>query len=243
LGSAGAVRLVGVTPRMSWRSSVIAIDVMPRWSAARWNSKHNRLLSELIPSSLGPPINGGVDPLVLPATPDKLAWPSCYLSIAWLAVQSSLLRADGNGSSAIADLRGLNLRGAPNQGHSRDPHQGPDLPSLIDKVVCSKRAPAMNPWRQNPDPFFSSESYLDDLLRVAASLLSDIQSAEDCLHDVFVDFAGAVDGSMIHSNLKSYLISCVANRARDQLRKKTRQSKCQLEPVRFSPLTRLAGSQ
>ena len=69
------------------------------------------------------------------------------------------------------------------------------------------------------------EKYIDDLLRVAASLLSDIQSAEDCLHDVFVDFAGSVDGSMIHSNLKSYLISCVANRARDQLRKQIMQSK------------------
>ena len=69
------------------------------------------------------------------------------------------------------------------------------------------------------------EKYIDDLLRVATSLLSDIQSAEDCLHDVFVDFAGSVNGSIIHSNLKSYLISCVANRARDQLRKQIRQSK------------------
>ena len=71
------------------------------------------------------------------------------------------------------------------------------------------------------------EKYIDDLLRVATSLLSDIQSAEDCLHDVFVNFAGTVNGSMIHSNLKSYLISCVANRARDQLRKQIRQSKSQ----------------
>ena len=73
------------------------------------------------------------------------------------------------------------------------------------------------------------EKYVDDLLRVAMSLLSDVQSAEDCLHDVFVDFAGNVNGSMIHSNLKSYLISCVANKARDQLRSKARQSKCQAE--------------
>ncbi|HUU16811.1 MAG TPA: hypothetical protein VMW72_06670, partial [Sedimentisphaerales bacterium] len=26
------------------------------------------------------------------------------------------------------------------------------------KVVGSKRAPAMNPWKQNPDPFFRSKS-------------------------------------------------------------------------------------
>ncbi|MHC4327507.1 MAG: RNA polymerase sigma factor [Planctomycetota bacterium] len=76
------------------------------------------------------------------------------------------------------------------------------------------------------------EKYIDDLLRVATSLLSDIQSAEDCLHDVFVDFAGNVNGSMIHSNLKSFLISCVANRARDQLRSKARQSTCQPEQLR-----------
>ena len=75
------------------------------------------------------------------------------------------------------------------------------------------------------------EKYIDDLLRVATSLLSDIQSAEDCLHDVFVNFAGTIDDSMIHSNLKSYLISCVANRARDQLRSKARQSTYQPEQL------------
>ena len=75
------------------------------------------------------------------------------------------------------------------------------------------------------------EKYIDDLLRVATSLLSDIQSAEDCLHDVFVDFAGSIDGSVIRSNLKSYLISCVANRARDQLRKQIRQSKNQRDKL------------
>ncbi|UCC97023.1 MAG: sigma-70 family RNA polymerase sigma factor [Phycisphaerales bacterium] len=75
------------------------------------------------------------------------------------------------------------------------------------------------------------EKYIDDLLRVAVSLLSDIQGAEDCLHDVFVDFSGAHDGSMIHNNLKSYLVSCVANRARDLLRRRARQSKCQPEPL------------
>lgn len=92
------------------------------------------------------------------------------------------------------------------------------------------------------------EKYIDDLLRVATSLLSDIQSAEDCLHDVFVNFAGTVDGSMIHSNLKSYLISCVANRARDQLRSKARQSTYQPEqlcsrPVSTSPAKQLIDTE
>ncbi len=92
------------------------------------------------------------------------------------------------------------------------------------------------------------EKYIDDLLRVATSLLSDIQSGEDCLHDVFVDFAGTVNSSMIHSNLKSYLISCVANRARDQLRSKARQSKCQPEqlcsaPISMSPTKQLIDAE
>ena len=75
------------------------------------------------------------------------------------------------------------------------------------------------------------EKYSDDLLAVAASLLSDVHAAEDCLHDVFVSFAGSVNGLEIRRNLKGYLISCVANRARDQLRKRLREQDCQLNEV------------
>ena len=71
------------------------------------------------------------------------------------------------------------------------------------------------------------EKYMDDLLAVAASLLSDVHAAEDCLHDVFVSFAGAV-------SLKGYLVSCVANRARDQLRKKPRQPASRLGQLKES---------
>ena len=81
------------------------------------------------------------------------------------------------------------------------------------------------------------EKYIEDLLRVAISLLYNIQSAEDCLHDVFVDFAGTVDGSMIHRNLKSYLVSCVANRARDQLCSRARQSVRQREQICSPPMS------
>ncbi len=35
-----------------------------------------------------------------------------------------------DGPSAIADLRGLNLRGALNQGHSRNPRQGAKLDTV-----------------------------------------------------------------------------------------------------------------
>lgn len=92
------------------------------------------------------------------------------------------------------------------------------------------------------------EKYIDDLLQVALSLLSDIQSAEDCLHDVFVDFAASCDGLMIHNNLKRYLVSCVANRARDHLRKVTRQSKCSSgqfcsPEIQISPATQLIAAE
>ena len=78
------------------------------------------------------------------------------------------------------------------------------------------------------------EKYMNILLTVAVSLLSDVDAAEDCLHDVFVGFAGAVGDSPIRSNLKSYLISCVANRARDRLRKKARKHNRKLEESDFT---------
>ncbi|MEE9365778.1 MAG: RNA polymerase sigma factor [Dehalococcoidales bacterium] len=68
------------------------------------------------------------------------------------------------------------------------------------------------------------ERYMDDLLTVAVSLLSDVHSAEDCVHEVFVSFAGAVNRLTIRHNLKGYLLRCVANRARDQLRKRRKEA-------------------
>ena len=65
------------------------------------------------------------------------------------------------------------------------------------------------------------EKYKDDLLTVAMSFLGDINAAEDCLQDVFVWFAGAAADLNVRQNLKGYLLTCIANRARDRLRKKT----------------------
>jgi len=59
------------------------------------------------------------------------------------------------------------------------------------------------------------EKYLDDLLAIAVSLLSDVHAAEDCLHDVFVKLVSDTKGIKVRFNLKGYLICCVANRARD----------------------------
>ena len=68
--------------------------------------------------------------------------------------------------------------------------------------------------------------YKDDLITVARSLVYDIDTAEDCLQDVFVSLAS--DGCRIHSNLKGYLLSSVVNRARDYLRKRATQSNSQV---------------
>ncbi len=75
------------------------------------------------------------------------------------------------------------------------------------------------------------EKYSDALTAVALSLVADINTAEDCLHDAFVDFASTVPILRIHGNLRSYLISCVANRARDLLRKKARSANLNIELV------------
>jgi RNA polymerase sigma-70 factor (ECF subfamily) len=68
--------------------------------------------------------------------------------------------------------------------------------------------------------------YKDDLLTIARSLIYDINTAEDCLQDVFVSLAS--DGCKIQSNLKGYLLTCVVNRARDHLRRRAVQSNCQV---------------
>jgi RNA polymerase sigma-70 factor (ECF subfamily) len=73
------------------------------------------------------------------------------------------------------------------------------------------------------------EKYADILVSVAVTLVSDAQTAEDCLHDAFIDFATIVPALRIHGNLRSYLISCVANRARDLLRKKARSANLNVE--------------
>ena len=68
--------------------------------------------------------------------------------------------------------------------------------------------------------------YKDDLLTVARSLVCDINTAEDCLQEAFVSLVS--DRCKVRGNLKGYLLSCVVNRARDHLRKRTTQSNCQV---------------
>jgi RNA polymerase sigma-70 factor (ECF subfamily) len=67
------------------------------------------------------------------------------------------------------------------------------------------------------------ERYERDLLTLAANLLGEASTAEDVVQDVFVSFVRSVQKFHLRGSLKGYLITCVANRSRDLLRKKKRQ--------------------
>lgn len=62
------------------------------------------------------------------------------------------------------------------------------------------------------------EKYLDYLLGVAMAFLNDSHAAQDVVHDVFVSLAQSADTFRLTGNLKHYLATCVANRAKDRLR-------------------------
>jgi len=62
------------------------------------------------------------------------------------------------------------------------------------------------------------EKYEEHLLASAISLLYDVGSAEDVVHDVFVSFAQSADKLKLNGNLKGYLTRCVVNLARDKIR-------------------------
>jgi len=68
------------------------------------------------------------------------------------------------------------------------------------------------------------EKYLNFLLTLAMALLNDAGSSEDVVHDVFVSFAKSAEDFKLTGNLKSYLATCVINRARDQARANQRQA-------------------
>jgi len=65
--------------------------------------------------------------------------------------------------------------------------------------------------------------YKDTLLTVAMSLLNDRHAAEDCLHDVFVHFAAVPGDLRATRSLRGYLVRCVANRAKNLLKRQQLQ--------------------
>ncbi|UCD48769.1 MAG: sigma-70 family RNA polymerase sigma factor [Phycisphaerales bacterium] len=63
-------------------------------------------------------------------------------------------------------------------------------------------------------------THKDGLLTLAYSLVHDMSTAEDILHDVFVSFAAAAEELKLRTSLHRYLSTSVLNRARDHFRRK-----------------------
>ena len=68
------------------------------------------------------------------------------------------------------------------------------------------------------------DKYKHDLLALATALLHDLNAAEDVVHDAFVSFVQSVDKFQLTGTLKGYLLTCVANLARDRIRATKRMS-------------------
>lgn len=66
--------------------------------------------------------------------------------------------------------------------------------------------------------------YKDDLLTIASCMLARRADAEDCLHDVIVSLVTGSVRIRRDGNLKGYLVTAIANRARDLLRKRSRRN-------------------
>ena len=77
------------------------------------------------------------------------------------------------------------------------------------------------------------EKYKCDLLRVAAALLTRTTLAEDIVHDVFISFAQSADRLRVSSNLKGYLVTSIANRARNINQTQARQPVVQPEAIEY----------
>jgi RNA polymerase sigma-70 factor (ECF subfamily) len=67
------------------------------------------------------------------------------------------------------------------------------------------------------------QKYKTDLLILAMALLNEKSAAEDVVHDVFVMFVQAIDKFRLTGSLKGYLMTCVANRARNANKAKQKQ--------------------
>ena len=67
------------------------------------------------------------------------------------------------------------------------------------------------------------QKYRTDLLKLAALLLNDIGDSEDAVHDVFVSFVQSADTLKLNGSLKGYLLTCVANNARNRNRANQRR--------------------
>ena len=67
------------------------------------------------------------------------------------------------------------------------------------------------------------EKYIDDLYSLAVNLLADQNLAQDVVQDVFITLLQSADKIRIRTNLKGYLLTSIANRSRDYIRRNNRR--------------------
>jgi RNA polymerase sigma-70 factor (ECF subfamily) len=75
------------------------------------------------------------------------------------------------------------------------------------------------------------EKYRDNLVRIAAGLVNDVNIAEDIVQEVFLTLVLSLNKREIRKNLKGYLTSCVINKIRNLNRKKFTQNPVSLDDI------------
>ena len=78
------------------------------------------------------------------------------------------------------------------------------------------------------------DKYKDDLVTLAAALLLDRSVAEDVVHDVFIAFLDTAGRFRLTGSLKGYLLTCVANRARNHNKAMRRRVQASAGDVPFA---------
>ncbi len=81
------------------------------------------------------------------------------------------------------------------------------------------------------------EKYHTDLLKLAIVLTGQAHSADDVVHDVFVQFARSVPRISLTGSLKGYLLRSTVNRVRNLHRDRCRRSECGLDDAAALPAT------
>jgi RNA polymerase sigma factor (sigma-70 family) len=81
------------------------------------------------------------------------------------------------------------------------------------------------------------EKYHVDLLRLAIVLTGQAHSADDVVHDVFVQFARSVPRISLTGSLKGYLLKSTVNRVRNLRRDRSRRGECGLDDAAALPAT------
>jgi RNA polymerase sigma-70 factor (ECF subfamily) len=99
-------------------------------------------------------------------------------------------------------------------GEEQDMRRRADMPSVQDaSLVVRLRLGEREAMQQ------VYQLYKADVLRLVAAMLADEHAAWDALHDVFVSLARNAPHLAPDTNLKAYLLTAGANRARDFLAK------------------------